>query len=106
MVTDEDVDDFIAHFGIKGMKWGQRKNVRTARREYGKQQHYDRLKRISDGTASRADRSAVRQTSGTISKKVLREKYGFMIRNKATSHKIQLMQNILKTREMKRSPKL
>lgn len=25
-VTDEEVDDFLAHFGVKGMKWGVRKS--------------------------------------------------------------------------------
>lgn len=29
-MADEEVDDFLAHFGIKGMKWGQRKSESSA----------------------------------------------------------------------------
>lgn len=25
MATDDDVDDFLAHYGVKGMRWGRRK---------------------------------------------------------------------------------
>jgi hypothetical protein len=30
---DESVDDFLAHYGVKGMKWGERKTVRTANKD-------------------------------------------------------------------------
>jgi hypothetical protein len=44
MITDEEVEDFIEHFGKKGMKWG----VRNQRR-------LDIARRVSKGTGSMSD---------------------------------------------------
>ena len=30
-----EVDDFLAHYGVKGMKWGKRKEVRAAKKAAG-----------------------------------------------------------------------
>lgn len=49
MLTDEDVDDFLEHVGVKGMHWG----VRGTRRA---QKRIDRTQRIATGTASTKDR--------------------------------------------------
>jgi hypothetical protein len=54
-VTDPDpTQDFIEHFGTKGMKWGVRnaRNVSTRRA----QTRVDRIARVADGTASKVDR--------------------------------------------------
>jgi hypothetical protein len=41
-----DVDDFLAHFGVKGMKWGKRKIERkTAQLEKSRAANYDKLKK-------------------------------------------------------------
>lgn len=30
----DEVDDFLAHFGVKGMRWGQRKKFTESRKQY------------------------------------------------------------------------
>lgn len=47
-MIQEDVKDFLAHYGKKGMKWGQRNNART-------QGKIDVLKRIANDTATNKD---------------------------------------------------
>lgn len=53
LVDEQEVEDFLEHFGIPGMRWGYRKQRLQA--------HLQRLSRISAGTATPQDRAAVRQ---------------------------------------------
>jgi len=46
MVTDQEVDEFIEHFGIKGMRWGVRN-----------QQNLERVNRVARGTELRKVRN-------------------------------------------------
>lgn len=51
-MTDPDpAQDFLEHYGTKGMKWGVR-NVSTRKA----QKRVDRIGRVADGTASKMDR--------------------------------------------------
>lgn len=49
MIDDSEVEDFLAHFGVKGMKWGVRRTARI-------QKIIDRHERVANGTASTKDR--------------------------------------------------
>lgn len=51
MIVEEEVDEFLEHHGVKGMKWGQRKK----RYLEGRRLHKERLDRVSKGTASSRD---------------------------------------------------
>ena len=48
-MNDQEVEDFLAHYGVKGMKWGVRRTRRM-------QKIVDRHDRIAKGTASKKDR--------------------------------------------------
>lgn len=52
MPNDEKVEDFLEHYGVKGMKWGQRKDRRVAR----VQARIDRTKRVADKQGTVGDR--------------------------------------------------
>lgn len=41
MYDDEDVEDFLAHYGVKGMKWGKRKAARAEAKAARKQRNED-----------------------------------------------------------------
>lgn len=62
MIIDKDVEDFLEHFGVPGMRWGFRKQRL--------QSHLERLSRKSDGTSSEADRAAIRRRRITTAKTV------------------------------------
>ena len=47
MTTDQEVDDFLEHYGVKGMKWGKRNQKRL-----------DRAKRVASGKASLRQKTA------------------------------------------------
>jgi hypothetical protein len=53
MVDENEVEDFLAHFGIPGMRWGYRKQRLAT--------HLDRVSRVAAGTATREDRAAIRR---------------------------------------------
>jgi hypothetical protein len=53
MIIEKDVEDFLEHFGVPGMRWGFRKQRL--------QSHLDRLSRKADGTASSSDLAAIRR---------------------------------------------
>lgn len=65
-------EDFIAHYGKPGMKWGQKKaQARAAkgpdrfgnRNNYNAQKKVDRLKRVASGKAGLADKVRVGLTT-------------------------------------------
>lgn len=49
LASDEEIDEFLAHFGVKGMHWG----VRGTRRV---QKRLNRTQRVAEGKASKVDR--------------------------------------------------
>ncbi|ADD81020.1 gp022 [Rhodococcus phage ReqiPoco6] len=34
VAMDDSIDNFLAHYGVKGMKWGQRKKHKESKKEY------------------------------------------------------------------------
>ena len=55
---DEELDDFLAHYGVKGMKWG----VRRAKKKQGT---IDSLRRVSKGKGNFEDEAtAITKVSG------------------------------------------
>lgn len=56
------VNKFLEHHGVKGMKWGQRRNRKA-------QSHIDRIHRVATGTASVKDRTRVAAETGVVTKK-------------------------------------
>lgn len=58
-MNDVQTDDFLAHYGVKGMKWGQRK-----------QSQADTLRRVGSGNSSTADK--VRAVGGMSTLDVMR----------------------------------
>lgn len=48
-MTDKEIDEYFAHYGVKGMRWGKRGTRRAQKR-------VDRLRRVSAGNASRRDK--------------------------------------------------
>lgn len=64
MVTEQEVDDFLEHFGKKGMKWGQRHALARAakgpdrfgnRNTASVQRRVDVVRRVANGKGSHAD---------------------------------------------------
>lgn len=62
-ILQEDLD-FLAHYGTKGMKWGQRRALSRAakgsdrlgnRNNKSAQRRIDRVSRVASGTASKGD---------------------------------------------------
>jgi hypothetical protein len=53
MITDQDVDVFLEHHGVKGMHWGQRRKEELRK-------HRERLVRVSKGTATKQDKGNIR----------------------------------------------
>lgn len=69
-----DSEEFLAHYGKKGMRWGQRRaQVRAAkgpdrfgnRNNYNAQKNVDRLKRVASGNASIVDKARVAMTTSS-----------------------------------------
>lgn len=56
MITDEEIEDFLAHHGVKGMHWGERRARSLAKRTARIQGRVDRTQRIATGKASTKDR--------------------------------------------------
>lgn len=57
MNKDDEVLDFLEHFGVKGMHWGVRNKSERRIRRIGKQQkRVDRFRRAEAGTASKGDK--------------------------------------------------
>jgi hypothetical protein len=61
--TFEDTDEFLAHFGVKGMRWGVRRENRI-----------NRLERVGSGKGSTLDN--IRVASGELSSKSMRRHGG------------------------------
>ncbi len=58
----DEVEVFLEHFGVRGMRWGARKERRG-------QESIARFKKVADGTASKKDREGVRKSlRGNITK--------------------------------------
>ncbi|ADD81021.1 gp023 [Rhodococcus phage ReqiPoco6] len=72
-MMDEDVEDFLAHYGVKGMKWGQRKNnlagvsVKTNRDARKDAQEFARAKMFY-GTGAGNRRKLIKTTVESKSK--------------------------------------
>lgn len=86
---DEDVDDFLAHYGVKGMKWGKRK-----------QSQADSLRRVGSGGGSTSDK--VRAIGGLSTMDVMRGGGGI---KKAATKKADRIQGKIDKNDAKRSAK-
>lgn len=82
--TDMAQDEFLEHYGVKGMKWG----VRRTRRIQG---HIDRVAKVRDGTATTGERIRVATASGIVRQKgaerVLKRASNIQTRMLAGKHK-------------------
>lgn len=73
-VTDKEIEDFLAHYGMPGMKLGVR-NVkklqeRSVKKNTGRvQKRLNRLDRVSKGKASKKDRVIAAYVQGVVTKK-------------------------------------
>ena len=54
--------DFLAHYGVKGQKWGTRRTRRI-------QGHLNRVAKVRDGTASKGERVRVAAAVGIVTSK-------------------------------------
>ena len=65
MITDEDVDEFLAHYGVRGMKWGQRKATISKARQQTIEtiipNKHKELRKISEGSGTRAEKRSARK---------------------------------------------
>lgn len=57
MSTEAEIEEFLEHFGVQGMKWGVRKQQRHDRNLNRIQKRVDRTARIAEGSASLKDRA-------------------------------------------------
>lgn len=53
MISDEDVDAFLAHYGVKGMRWGVRRDPKTGVRPIAKTLNEGRIGRASKANVDR-----------------------------------------------------
>lgn len=61
-MTHSEIDEWFAHAGVKGMKWGVRRFNRI-------QKNVDRIARVRDGTATKTDRVLAFNNNLTVTKK-------------------------------------
>ena len=88
-MDDPDLEDFLAHYGVKGMKWGVRKASQA-----------DSLRRVSQGKGSTADK--VRSVGGMSTLDVMRG--GGSIK-KAAGKKADRIEGKISKNESKRTQK-
>lgn len=75
MAEPIEIEDFLAHYGVSGMKWGVRRAALTK-----ENRRMESLKKVSEGTAKSGDRLRVgllrskKSASKQLSKAVEREK--------------------------------
>lgn len=76
MITDKDVNDFLVHRGVKGMKWGQR---RAAKAQSKAQYKMKKASRTHDDISSDRAAVAIGVGAGYIATRLLGKKTGMGI---------------------------
>lgn len=108
----DDVDNFLAHYGVKGMKWGERrahtKNMRgldKAERKKNREQHTDEV----DGARARIKSGEAKQTykAAKVQYKKDREVIGKVAARKAlVKAQDQLFEDQVKSQEFRNGKEL
>lgn len=78
----EDVDEFLAHYGVKGMKWGQRKNYTESKKEYKARTKKELAEYTEKKAFSIASRAAVGKEDIVIATKFGGDVYGSIVTGK------------------------
>jgi hypothetical protein len=69
VIIDQDVDDFLEHYGVKGMKWGVRNERRAIRKASGQELKKLVKRNTASENATRKDPTFKREVKATKKKK-------------------------------------
>lgn len=94
MYDDEEVYDFLEHFGVKGMRWGQRKAARQRNRELNKATRA----KMNEQRNKEIDRARARFDSGKARRDYLKAKEEFK-KNKTELGSLEARRILNKTKE-------
>lgn len=66
MANEQDVDDFLAHYGVPGMKWGKRQAGET--KESRKEANRETLKKFGEGRLAKNNGSGGKAIAKSVGK--------------------------------------